>query len=1124
MTVSDANLLSPSNALEAFNRSDFSIRPISSIQHSWVANNATISVTDERDYRYVPDYFSFYILPSSQSSVLLYLPSIPLPTDRKANFIATFHASIYSETGVNVAARIAPINASLPDGITTNVKPTEWETTRANEFAVPLDADYTHAKAYLQFSEHGGLPILMTMPVFMNGNYFLDNNFVNTARRFMPTYYWDIDAQQEPLSYPMFRLFDIMTHDANETSFGYSRFFRFENTERLASDPDDELTLSTLVDPAVLDDANSPWLSQFTGTTLRSNLDANTISYEVFLKTTTSTDAVADPVSAGEIWAVFDGPSRHQLYVEETPSTNQLFHDVMDLILDENVVHSGAGYTSNHLEPTPRFGFWLNPLLVPTSFASRVKKPVNFTFVDPVTKRKSSIYGVIYIQPPDLLSTEISVLSGSAFSPSEMSFSNADDGRRLLGYAAAAAPALNKSYADIVTFSRYDSGFNNVRDGSIFNSYIFDTKSTDPVPPADVDAYGRTFAFGFNSAQNQSGQEYGALAIYEVGEDGLNSNTAVFDHSSDGNTNPGASHGRVRVSYDGTHVASMRIASNDMARVYAKNLSTGVWSMLGDAIETDVADIALSSDGQKLLVISTTGLISLFEYDITDGWVVNRPTIQLDWTYSANAGQKMRCDMNANGSFIAVSNPQATYSNFDDNGDPYDFTDSGKLTTYKWTGSEWREIVVQHGVADNLKTGTCIKIDSFGRTLTFSDEEVHVDHSPATGNVHVYDLSEDFSIPGTADTYWDYRATIAAYEDIHGGVQVNTTDFGFVFDASDDARGLYIYGRADFGAGETHFARNFAWDYETQTYIPCEATNDYTTLVDAGGSFSSIRQVGISKAASFYSNKELFTSALQLNEMTVGPELVVNDGAKSLFVVFRDASSDPGSSSSQNAAFEAALDALTDGGRLVIGNANNGYGHVVTYDGSYQFEQHRVIEHSANQTVWGYRIFYKDRATLLFGDTSPYPEADQYCQTSPTYGGDVGIFVAPQSATTLTPVFSTDEEKADFKAWQFTNGFYGFKAGSRESMIEASKQVLSGGKTVAVSPNYNLFMNRIHIRTLTSETPNVNSLTTESADVLAAVQPTRPAGYFFTHETVDKLFFTLNNIGIGRLNISVLGT
>lgn len=1112
MTVQNVNLLNPSNALEAFNRSNLSIRPISSIAHDWVANNATILVTDELSDMYSPEYFSLKIIPSNVSPALIYLPSILLPTDRRSDFIATFHASIYSTTGVNVTARIEPINATLPEGNTINVISTEWGVARANEFSVPLDADYTHVKAYLQFSDHGGQPILVTMPAFINGNYFLENNFVNTARRFTPTYYWDIDGQQEPLSYPMFRLFDVMTHDANETSVKYSQFFKFENNERLASDPDDELTLSTLVDPAVLDDANSAWLSQFIGTTLRSNLDANNISYEAFLKTTTSVDPVAETSSIGEVWAVFDGLAEHLLYVDESVNTNQVFHEAMDGIIDWNVNRFDTGLADNHLADSPLFTISIDPSLISTTFTAGFQKHVNIPFIDPVTKRKSSIFGAIGISPYD--STNVYVSDDL-----EMSFSDADDGRRLLGYGVAAAPTISKEDSDILGFHRSAGAWSATRNSTIFSGSTFNAQSTDPCSPADVDSHGRTFAFGYESATDASAQEYGALAIYEVDEAGSNSNTTIFEHSSDGVGNPGGSHGRVRVSYDGTHVASMKVYSNDMVRIYAKNVSTGVWSLLGDAIETDVADIALSLDGQKLLVISTTGLVSLFEYDIANGWAVSRPTIQLDWTLSSNAGQQMRCDMNSDGSFIAVSNPQATYSGFDDNGDPYDFTDSGRLTTYRWTGSEWREIEVQHGVADSLKTGTCIKIDSFGRTLTFSDQEVHVDYAPASGNIHVYDLIEDFSLPGFNDTYWSYRATIAAHEDT-----LNPEDFGLVFDASDNARAIYGYGKFP---NSIHSLFTYRWDFGTQSYEQVVNGDGNAIISDPSHpdwtTFTSIRQVGISKASSFYSGEELFTSALKLNEMTVGPLETTNDGAKSLFVVFRDAASVSGSSSSQNAAFEVALDALSDGDRIVIGNVSDGYGHVVIYDGVYQFEQHKTIQSQASTSVYGYRIFYKERATLLYGVASPYPLADQYSQTSTDFGGDVGIFIAPQSGMTLTPVFATDEQKADFKSWQFTNGFYGLKAGSRRSMIEASKQVLSGLKTVAVSPNYNLFRNRIHIRTLTAETPNIDSLTTESADVLAAVQPTRPAGYFFTHETVDKLFFTLNNVGIGRLDISVLG-
>ena len=62
------------------------------------------------------------------------------------------------------------------------------------------------------------------------------------------------------------------------------------------------------------------------------------------------------------------------------------------------------------------------------------------------------------------------------------------------------------------------------------------------------------------------------------------------------------------------------------------------------------------------------------------------------------------------------------------------------------------------------------------------------------------------------------------------------------------------------------------------------------------------------------------------------------------------------------------------------------------------------------------------------------------------------------------------------------------------------------------------------IRTLTSETPDATSAGDTSAPVLDAVELARPMGFSFYHAVETALYLTLNNMGIGRLDLFKLGT
>jgi len=110
----------------------------------------------------------------------------------------------------------------------------------------------------------------------------------------------------------------------------------------------------------------------------------------------------------------------------------------------------------------------------------------------------------------------------------------------------------------------------------------------------------------------------------------------------------------------------------------------------------------------------------------------------------------------------------------------------------------------------------------------------------------------------------------------------------------------------------------------------------------------------------------------------------------------------------------------------------------------------------------------------------------------------------------------------NFRQWQVKTGAFGHAAGSRESVKEAVKTILTGSKTVLVSPLWNGEQFTIMIRTLVSETPD-NPVEGQSSDkVLAVAEPTRPAGFTFLHETLDEVAFILGDPDFGLFDVNTL--
>jgi hypothetical protein len=112
--------------------------------------------------------------------------------------------------------------------------------------------------------------------------------------------------------------------------------------------------------------------------------------------------------------------------------------------------------------------------------------------------------------------------------------------------------------------------------------------------------------------------------------------------------------------------------------------------------------------------------------------------------------------------------------------------------------------------------------------------------------------------------------------------------------------------------------------------------------------------------------------------------------------------------------------------------------------------------------------------------------------------------------------FAWDDQE-EFKLWQIQNKYYGYKAGSLQSLQETVKRYLIGTKTVRI--NYSRPFGII-ISTLRDETLGIYDGITSSELILNAIAPIVPMGFSITNVAVDNFtVFTIDSsiIGTGEL-------
>jgi hypothetical protein len=140
----------------------------------------------------------------------------------------------------------------------------------------------------------------------------------------------------------------------------------------------------------------------------------------------------------------------------------------------------------------------------------------------------------------------------------------------------------------------------------------------------------------------------------------------------------------------------------------------------------------------------------------------------------------------------------------------------------------------------------------------------------------------------------------------------------------------------------------------------------------------------------------------------------------------------------------------------------------------------------------------------------------QNTETMFTLNGS-GVVGADSLAFTATGKPFAWDDSEEFKLWQIQNKYYGYKAGSLQSLEETVKRYLIGTKDIRINYTHPF---QIIITTLRDETLGIYDGITSSELILNAIAPIVPMGFTVSSIAVDNFaVFTIGSsiIGTGEL-------
>ena len=241
---------------------------------NWQALNATVRVTDNPEAIMDIDYLSLEVMPTNPTRVTLYINDVTVPEFMMAREMI-FHCQVKSP--VDIDTTTALFETGQPMGLlVANTKKTtrdQFVTIRSNIWPLFKNEGTKTATVEINFDNHGGNIIYISIPAIINHFDFYRNSVVRSSRNYIPDSYWRLDFEQSDPQFPMYKLLDALTNTSNDVMQLFSNWFDHELEELAPGLTGTETwATSTLTDPGMAGDGNMDWLAQFTGAGLKGNI------------------------------------------------------------------------------------------------------------------------------------------------------------------------------------------------------------------------------------------------------------------------------------------------------------------------------------------------------------------------------------------------------------------------------------------------------------------------------------------------------------------------------------------------------------------------------------------------------------------------------------------------------------------------------------------------------------------------------------------------------------------------------------------------------------------------------------------------------------------------------------
>lgn len=267
------NLLTRLQAAEVFD-SDGDRLTVDGYTTGWTTSaNATMTVNDSE----IQDlnYYTIRLNPNNTNTVGLYLTSTKILNATHANSQLVFHCLFRCSSTATATVSLQETGQPVPSPGAQTAQGVKYQyvVARSNLIDVPLDRVDRYYNMSVEFDHHEGDPIYVTVPCLIDDHAFYRNKMVQNARATMPNVYWDKDIEQTNPTYPMFKLYDVLTATTDDVMRTYSYWQNLELYEVAPGFTGEELfASSTLTDPNYVNELNRDWLAQFSGNKLKTNV------------------------------------------------------------------------------------------------------------------------------------------------------------------------------------------------------------------------------------------------------------------------------------------------------------------------------------------------------------------------------------------------------------------------------------------------------------------------------------------------------------------------------------------------------------------------------------------------------------------------------------------------------------------------------------------------------------------------------------------------------------------------------------------------------------------------------------------------------------------------------------